>query len=540
MDKHSKNFKKSLSLLDLMMIGLGSIFGSGWLLAASHISSIAGPAGIFSWVIGGFAVLLLGFIFCELGAALPHAGGVVSYPAYSHGSVVGFLTGLITIIAYSSLISIEAIAARQYGAAWFPSLSANTAGDATFIGWMVQLILLAGMFYLNIGGIKTFAKFNNVISFFKFVVPTLIIICLLYYSQKANFTQLGFAPFGSKGVEAAISTGGVIFAYLGLTPIIAAAAEVKNPQRNIPYALMGCILLSTIIYVLLQASFVGSIPSQYLSKGWINISSSFGLPFHDIALILGMGWLAKLVVVDAIISPSGTGNIYMNTTSRVIFAWAKDGSFFQKFEYVNEKTGVPTPALWLTFGLSIFWTLPFPSWKALISVVSSALMLSYALAPISASSLRKTSDHINRPFKLRGMSILSPIAFIIASLIVYWSTWQTVSWLLGSQIILGSVFILFKIIKKDKMIYANLKSSIWLLVYYLGMIIVSALGDFGGWGVISHIEGLCAVSIVALISYFIGIYTGICPVVNAITQDEQEEHLSLANENINPVNLTSC
>ena len=67
-------FKKQLSLMDLTFIGLGAIFGSGWLFAASHVSAIAGPAGIFSWLLGGFAVLLLGIVYCELGAALPRAG----------------------------------------------------------------------------------------------------------------------------------------------------------------------------------------------------------------------------------------------------------------------------------------------------------------------------------------------------------------------------------------------------------------------------------------------------------------------------------
>ena len=71
----SGKFKKQLSLTDLTFIGLGAIFGSGWLFAASHVSAIAGPAGIFSWLLGGFAVLLLGIIYCELGAALPRAGG---------------------------------------------------------------------------------------------------------------------------------------------------------------------------------------------------------------------------------------------------------------------------------------------------------------------------------------------------------------------------------------------------------------------------------------------------------------------------------
>lgn len=117
-------FQRQLSLTDLTFIGLGAIFGSGWLFAASHVASIAGPAGIFSWVLGGFAVLLLGIVYCELGAALPRAGGVVRYPVFSHGPLLGYLMGFITLIAFSSLIAIEVVAARQYAAAWFPALTA--------------------------------------------------------------------------------------------------------------------------------------------------------------------------------------------------------------------------------------------------------------------------------------------------------------------------------------------------------------------------------------------------------------------------------
>ena len=99
-------FKQHLSLLDVTFIGLGAIFGSGWLFAASHVSAIAGPAGILSWMLGGVAVLLLGIVYCELGAALPRAGGVIRYPTYSHGPLFGYLMGFITLIAFSSLVAI--------------------------------------------------------------------------------------------------------------------------------------------------------------------------------------------------------------------------------------------------------------------------------------------------------------------------------------------------------------------------------------------------------------------------------------------------
>lgn len=375
---HGK-FKKQLSLTDLTFIGLGAIFGSGWLFAASHVSTIAGPAGIFSWLLGGFAVLLLGIVYCELGAALPRAGGVVRYPVFSHGPLLGYLMGFITLIAFSSLIAIEVVAARQYAAAWFPGLTVAGSGDPTTLGWLLQAGLLCLFFYLNYSSVKTFAKANNIISVFKFIVPLAVIGVLFTFFKPANLTIHGFAPFGMPGIEMAVSAGGIIFAYLGLTPIVSVASEVRNPQRTIPIALILSILLSTVIYVLLQLAFLGSIPTEMLTAGWHDVSKAFSLPYRDIALALGVGWLAYMVVADAMVSPSGCGNIYMNATPRVIYGWAKTGTFFKIFTRVDEASGIPRAGLWLTFALSVFWTLPFPSWEALINTVSAALVLSYAV-----------------------------------------------------------------------------------------------------------------------------------------------------------------
>ena len=124
-----------------------------------------------------------------------------------------------------------------------------------------------------------------------------------------NMQVHGFAPSGMAGIQAAISTGGIIFAYLGLTPIVSVASEVRDPQRTIPFALILSIVLSTVIYVLLQLSFLGSIPGEQLADGWTGIDKLYSLPYRDIA-VFWLGWLAWLVVADAVVSPSGTGNIY--------------------------------------------------------------------------------------------------------------------------------------------------------------------------------------------------------------------------------------
>ncbi len=504
-------FHKQLSLVDLTFIGLGAIFGSGWLFSASQVSAIAGPAGILSWLIGGAAVLLLGLVYCELGAALPRAGGVVRYPEFSHGNLLGYLMGFITLIAFSSLIAIETVASRQYASAWWPALTKAGSSDPTLLGWLAQLVLLIFFFLLNYFSVKTFAKANNVISIFKFVVPLLVIIVLLAHFQSQNMQLHGFAPFGFAGVEGAVSAGGIIFAYLGLTPIISVASEVRHPQRTIPIALILSVALSTVIYLLLQIAFLGSIPADMLAGGWSGIGTKFSLPYHDIALALGLGWLAVLVVSDAVISPSGTGNIYMNATPRVVYGWARNGSFFKMFTKIDDTSGIPRSALWLTLGLSVFWTLPFPSWSAMIRVVSAALVLSYAVAPITVAALRRSAPELPRPFYVRGFALLGPLSFIVAALIVYWSDWETVSWLLGLQIVMFFVYILCKMASPTgrAKLAQEVYSSLWLIAFYALLMVVSWLGTFGGIGLIAHPWDTLLVAAIALAIYYWGAHTGL-------------------------------
>ncbi len=515
-------FNRQLSLTDLTFIGLGAIFGSGWLFAASHVASIAGPAGIFSWLLGGFAVLLLGIVYCELGAALPRAGGVVRYPVFSHGPLLGYLIGLITLIAFSSLIAIEVVAARQYAAAWFPGLTVPGSNAPTTIGWLLQFALLCLFFRLNYSSVKTFALANNVISLFKFVVPLAVIAVLFVFFHPRNLTVAGFAPFGLSGVEMAVSAGGVIFAYLGLTPIISVASEVRNPQRTIPIALILSVLVSTLIYVLLQLAFVGGIPTAMLAQGWARIDHAFSLPYRDIAIVLGVGWLAYMVVADAMISPSGCGNIYMNATPRVVYGWAKTGTFFRVFTRIDEGTGIPRAGLWLTLAMSVFWTLPFPSWDVLINVVSAALILSYAVAPVSVAALRRSAPDLPRPFRAGAFRVLGPLSFIVAALIVYWSGWGTVSWLLGLQIALFLVYLACgRFVPKDQLSLAEqVRASAWLIAFYALMIGASCLGSFGGIGVLAHPWDTLVVAAIALAIYYWGAATGVPAAKLRLEEDE--------------------
>ncbi|HLI19210.1 MAG TPA: APC family permease, partial [Rhodanobacteraceae bacterium] len=280
-----------------------------------------------------------------------------------------------------------------------------------------------------------------------------------------------------------------------------------------PIALILSVLLSTAIYLLLQIAFLGSVPPAMVTHGWAGIDKLFELPFHDIAAVLGIGWLAFLVVCDAVISPSGCGNIYMNASPRVVYGWARGGTFFNVFTRVDGKSGIPRPALWLTLALSIFWMLPFPSWAAMIRVVSAALVLSYAVAPITTAALRRNAPGMPRPFRMSGFAVLGPLSFVVAALIVYWSDWDTLSWLLGLQILLYAVYVGWRAWRgvQRAEIIDDVRASLWLIGFYALMMIVSWLGTFGGRGLIPSPWDSVLAAAIALFVYYWGAWTGLPP-----------------------------
>jgi amino acid transporter len=144
-------------------------------------------------------------------------------------------------------------------------------------------------------------------------------------------------------------------------------------------------------------------------------------------------------------------------------------------------------------------------------VVSAALVLSYAVAPITVAALRRSAPEMPRPFRVRCFGLLGPVSFVIATLIVYWSSWQTVSWLLGLQIVLFGIYVLCRLPSPDgrARLRQEVYSSSWLIAYYALIILLSWLGTFGGRGIIAHPWDTVAVAVAGLVIYYWGACTGL-------------------------------
>jgi amino acid transporter len=271
-----------------------------------------------------------------------------------------------------------------------------------------------------------------------------------------------------------------VFAYLGFEQADQLAGEVKDPQKNLPRAIITAILLGTAIYILLQLMFLGATPSSLLHHGFAGIPATNEIaiaPFAGLAGAVGLGWLAIILRLDAFISPSGTGLIYQTSTSRVGYGLARNRYFPQIFAKVDRR-GVPWVSLILAFLFGLLFLLPFPSWHSLVGLVTSASVLMYAGAPLSLGAFRRQVPEAERPYRMPAASVIAPIAFIIANLIIYWSGFQ-VLWKLGIVMVIGYVLIGASMAYDQHRPPLDWKAAQWLPVYLIGLGIISWQGQYG-------------------------------------------------------------
>jgi len=343
-----------------------SIIGSGWLFGAWLAASAAGTAALLGWVIAGAAVIVLALVHAELGAMYPVAGGTARFPHFAFGSVAGISFGFFSWVQALTVAPIECFAVMQYASYYWHSVYNTSTGVTTGLGFAMTVILMALFTAVNFLAMRMFSRVNSAITWWKVAVPVFAIIVLLFKFHGSNFgSHGGFMPYGIKSVFAAIPAAGIVFSYLGFEQADQLAGEIKNPQKNLPRAIILAILIGTAIYVLLQVVFIGALTPGQLAHGWTALGTNAGLssgPFAFLAGAVALGWLGTLLRVDAVISPSGTGLIYATSTSRVGYGLARNRYYPQVFAKVDAR-GVPWVSLILTFVFGLVFLLPFPSWR---------------------------------------------------------------------------------------------------------------------------------------------------------------------------------
>ncbi|SMX98428.1 amino acid/polyamine/organocation transporter, APC superfamily (TC 2.A.3) [Brevibacterium sp. 239c] len=527
-----KGLKRDIGKIGLLFTGVGSIIGSGWLFGAFNASVMVGPASLISWALGAVMMIFVALNYAELGVMFPVAGGVIRFPHFSFGSFASFTSGWITWLSVAATVPIEVMAAVQYASSYLPWLM-HTVDDVAVLtgpGIAVSIALMLVFSFINLYGVQLFARFNNVLVWWKLAVILLVIVVFFALSfNPGHFASQqfgGFAPNGIGPIFAALPAAGIVFSYLGFRQGVEFAGETTNPQKNVPFAVIGSILVTGVIYIALQAAFIGALPSDLLDGGWAKLAfTNDAGPLAEISLLLGAVWLAVILYGDAIVSPADTGLIYTALAPRLSYSQAKVGNAPRALAKLN-KHGVPWISLLVVFIVSCIMFLPFPSWAKLVGFITSGTVLSFATGPVVVAALRRQLPEQERPFKLPGNDVLPIIGFICANLIVYWTGWET-NWKLFLAVAIGYVvMILHHIFAKDKARLPDLKmrSGWWMILWMVGLVLLSLIGHYGGGlDIMGFVWGEIVTVIFSVIVFYVGISCRLTPEesVEAIEQTQR-------------------
>jgi amino acid transporter len=496
---------RGVGFLGLLWASEGSIIGSGWLFGALTAASIAGPSAIIAWVIASFIVIVLALIHAELGGLFPVSGGTSRFPHYAFGSLAGATFGWFAYIQAATVAPIEVLAAIQYmsSASWANGFWDADKGDLSGSGIVVAIVLMFFFVTVNLIGIRWLARVNNALTTWKVAIPVLtIIVFLLFHFHGSNFTAAGgFYIHGSavKAIMIAIPSGGIVFSLLGFEQAVQLGGESRNPEKDLPRAVIMSILIGSTLYVLIQISFIGALSPALLAQAhtWTDlavpgqgpaISALQAAPFYSVARVAGLAWLAVILRIDAVVSPSGTGLIYLTSASRISFGLSKNGYIPDVFEKNSPRTKVPVFGIFITGVIGLLFLLPFPSWSKLVNVVTSASVLMYAGAPLALGALRLQKPDLKRAYTLPAGSFMAPLGFVLANFIVYWAGWQTYSTLMVVMIIGYVLMIISGVFHLNpNQPEVDWGAAIWVFPYLIGMGIISYFGEFGPGGIIGGV-----------------------------------------------------
>jgi amino acid transporter len=435
-ERSDLELRKSMGLTQLTALSLGAIIGSGWLFAVLDADGVAGPAAVVSWVIGGICVLFIAFTYMEISAMLPRTGALSRYPQLTHGGYAGLLLGWAYLLSAVSVPAIEAEASVTYLSSKFPTI--GLVGSTGIISWPKGVMLAFGFmiffFVLNFVGIRLLSEVNRWVVLWKLVIPTLTFIFVFVAFRGSNFGSAvgGFTPLGKAPIFEAVATSGIVFSYLGFRQALEYAGEARRPQRDVPRATILSVLIAIVLYTLLQLAFTGAIRWGSMkvkigSWGLLTKSAWASGPFYRELHAAGIGALAgfaALLIWDAVISPAGTGYVYMGTSVRTFYGMSVQRLLPPGLQKMN-RFSIPWPALVASFLVGGLFFIRQPSWYGLVGFITSTTVLTYLWGGAGLMVLRRLAPEWRRPVRLPAPWVLSALGFVAATMVVYWSGFST-------------------------------------------------------------------------------------------------------------------
>jgi len=418
--------KRQIGLFDAIMLISGDMIGTGIFIATGVIAAtLPSPGGILLvWLLGGLLALAGALSCAELSASLPYAGGDYNYIKAAYGKLMGFLSGWSSfLVTFSGAIAFLAVTFNGFMSFFFPVLgsteaffSATLPGLAFTItpGTIFSMAVVILISALHCIGVRQGTLIQNVLSLLK-IAALLGIILLGVFIGKGDTAH--FRPFfdWDKITNSSLFAAAfipVIFAYSGWNAIIYIAGEVKQPERNLPRALLWANLIVIALYLAVNMVYIYAVPVTEM-KGALRVSevATSALFGHQTSV-----WITAVITVSIL----GALNVVTMLGPRIYYAMARDGVFFRGLAKVHPTFNTPMNAIILQCVWACF-LLVTGTFGTLFTYVSVIITLFSAFTVGSVIVLRYKRPDLPRPYKLWGYPVV-PILFIAIHLWIVWGS----------------------------------------------------------------------------------------------------------------------
>ncbi|MGE6260691.1 APC family permease [Heyndrickxia sporothermodurans] len=405
-------FKREIGVFGGTNILMGIMIGSGIFYIGSYVMQRSGMgmgAALLAWLIGGIVTLLGALCFAELGAMIPKAGGIYVYLSKAYSPVVGYM------FSFQSMLiggpgSIAALAIA------LPSALSSVVSLSGATIKLVAIIVIILFTFINYIGVKSGKIVQNLFNVAK-LLPIILIILLGIFGG-SEIPKLAFNPTNAGMLDwvkmfsfAVIAS---LWAYEGWTNLNTVAEEIKQPQVNLPKALIFSVGLTMVIYVLFNYAIYRVLPANQITESIENNHLYLGT---DVANVFLGNAGTILVVIAMILAMTGSINGMILSFSRTYYAVARDKFFFKPFANLHPKFNTPHIGLLLQMVISILLVLT-RNLDQLTSLVVFAGAIFNVLAIIAVPILRKKMPNEKRPYKVWGYPVTVIIAVVAFAVIL--------------------------------------------------------------------------------------------------------------------------
>ncbi len=432
--------KKTLTSLDLTMLGIGAIIGTGiFVLTGQAAGKHAGPAVVISMVLAGIVSTFAALCYSEFAASVPISGSAYAYGYGTLGEFVAWIIGWDLILEYAFGAATVAVGWSGYVVSFLRDLgitfparlsvgpwSTVTLADGSEVSGIINLpalLISVAVTLLLIKGIKESASFNSIIVMIKVLVVVLFIVAGIGYVNKANLGMgcvpgtpgcAEFMPFGFGGVITGAAV--IFFAYIGFDAVSTAAQEARNPQRDMPIGILGSLAICTVLYVLVAGIMVGLVDSSLLTDAAAPIAVAIDAALQ-VAKGTTMGTILAvfpmIIKVGAVLGLSSTMVVMVMGQPRVFYSMSKDGLLPTWAAKVHPKYQTPHITTAIT-GTIVAILAGFVPISLLGELVSIGTLFAFVIVGTGIIILRRTNPEMKRPFKV-PFSPYIPVATVLSA-----------------------------------------------------------------------------------------------------------------------------